>query len=273
MTVGVVVITANRDTHLRRLLRGLAGQRHGAADVVVVDMADASAVVDEAPLPVRRVELPVQGSALPLAAARNAGAAAIDGGQLVFLDVDCIPHPDLVADYAAALDAHPGALACGGVRYLHEGWDAPPPDAGDLDLRSDAHPGRPVPAGYELDVARPELFWSLNFGVARRTWRRLGGFDDGFRGYGAEDTDLAFRARHLGIPLLWVPGAIAYHQWHPASRLDPARTGEIVANARRFHDRWGHWPMHGWLSELAAAGAVRFEPAQGVLEEVSSCVT
>ena len=39
----------------------------------------------------------------------------------IFLDVDCIPHRRLVADYDAALAEHPGALACGRVRYLRRG--------------------------------------------------------------------------------------------------------------------------------------------------------
>jgi hypothetical protein len=39
-----------------------------------------------------------------------------------------------------------------------------------------------------------------------------------------------------------------------------------VANARRFHDRWQHWPMHGWLTELDQLGWLRFEPERDILE-------
>lgn len=265
MTVAVVITTAGRDRHLERTLAGLAAQRDPADEIVVVDMGDTG--VGMVP-PVRRVALPVTGSALPLAAARNAGAAATTSDQLVFLDVDCIPHPDLVGDHVRALSAAPPAIACGRVRYLREGWDDE--RQGGLDACSAPHPVRPCPDETTADHDHPELLWSLNIAVDRPTWDRLGGFDTGYRGYGAEDTDLGLRAGALGIPLLWVAGALAYHQWHPASRLDPARTGEIVANARRFRDRWQHWPMRGWLEELAAIGAVRFDPAADVLEEVPS---
>jgi GT2 family glycosyltransferase len=263
-TVGVVVIAADRDEHLARLLDGLAEQARRADRVVVVDMAGTADLTTGAPFDVERVAVARDGSTLPLGAARNAGAAALGCDVTVFLDVDCIPHPSLVADYAAALTARPDVLACGRVRYLCEGWSGTTPAM--LDACSTVHAARPTPAVDELDTQRHELFWSLNFAVTATTWGRLGGFDPSFRGYGAEDTDLGLRARQLDIPLLWVAGALAYHQWHPPTRRDPSRTPELVANARRFHRRWGSWPMRGWLDELAADGAVTFDPEHGVLE-------
>jgi GT2 family glycosyltransferase len=265
MTVTVVVPVSGRPVHLARTLGGLADQRRRPDRTVVVDMGHAD--LRDAPIPVQHVVLPVAGSALPLAAARNLGAAHGGEGHLVFLDVDCIPHPDLIGDHVAALDRIADVVACGRVRYLRQGW-AEEPAPVDLDVHSDPHPARPMPLDDLLDADRHELFWSLNFAVTTVTWRRLGGFDVGYRGYGAEDTDLGLRAAEAGIPLLWVAGATAYHQWHPPSRLDPARLPEIVANARRFRTRWGRWPMAGWLADLAAAGAVRFDPGADVLEVV-----
>ena len=92
-----------------------------------------------------------------------------------------------------------------------------------------------------------------------------GGFDADFVGYGGEDTDLAERARRLGVPLAWFDGGTAFHQWHRPSRLDPARTAELVGNAHRFRRRWGRWPMEGWLRELAVAGRRRLRPGRDVL--------
>jgi GT2 family glycosyltransferase len=266
MTVGVVVITADRDEHLGRLLAGLADQVRPADRVVVVDMAGSATPPTTAGVDVHRIVLTSDDGPLPLGAARNAGASAAGSDVVVFLDVDCIPHPRLVADYETSLAAHPGALACGRVRYLQQGWRGRAPAA--LDACSAAHPARPAPDDDAIDHDRHELFWSLNFAVGAPTWHRLGGFDTSFHGYGAEDTDLGLRARRLGVPLLWVAGALAYHQWHPPTRLDPGRAAEIVANARRFHRRWGSWPMLGWLEELAASGAVTFDPDGDVLEVV-----
>ena len=261
-TVAVIVPAGGRDDHLRRLLDGLAGQTRPADDVVIADMGDATAVLHAAPLTVRRHRVAATDAGLPLAAARNGAAATADAEVLVFLDVDCIPHRDLVADYAEAVPAAEPALTCGRVRYLRRGWDVERP----LDEQSDPHPARPLVDVATVDRDQPDLFWSLNFATDVATWRRLGGFDEGYAGYGAEDTDLGRRAQAANVPVVWLPGALAYHQWHPPTRLDPTRTPEIVANARRFRSRWGSWPMSGWLAELAADGAVRFDPDDDVLE-------
>ena len=91
-----------------------------------------------------------------------------------------------------------------------------------------------------IDRQRHELFWSLNFAVrradvaaARRVRFRL------LRLRRRGHRPRAARAQRLGIPLLWVAGALVYHQWHPPTRLDPSRTPEIVANARRFRAALG----------------------------------
>ena len=274
MTVAVVVIAAGRRTHLVRTLAGLAAQTTPADHVVVVDMEPECSVADIVVAPARCLPLPATGHRLPLAAARNAGAAAVGSDQLIFLDVDCIAAADLVERYVEVLTAHPTALACGPVRYLRRDWDAGSSDGtllkgAELKGASDSHPSRTAPRGRHVRLGDDhELFWSLSFGCAGATWTKIGGFDEGYRGYGAEDTDFAYRARRLSVPLAWFAGGTAYHQWHAPSRFDDAHLPDIVANARRFHDRWGSWPMTGWLEELQRRGRIDFDPARGRLDMV-----
>jgi GT2 family glycosyltransferase len=176
-----------------------------------------------------------------------------------------------VERYDEVLRSHPTAIACGPVRHLHQGWQHD--GTAGLDELSAAPVARPVPAGDDVRLGVDhEMFWSLSFGIDRSTWDRLGGFDEGYRGYGGEDTDFAFRARALQIPLAWFGGGTAYHQWHPPTRLDPERTAELVANARRFHDRWGTWPMTGWLTELGARGLVHFDADAGELRTTGAAL-
>ena len=87
---------------------------------------------------------------LPLSTARNLGAAtAISAGaeHLVFLDVDCIPNPTLVARYGEVLtDAPDGGgprVVCGDVAY-----EPPPPAGREPGGRQSAPPpsGSPAPA-------------------------------------------------------------------------------------------------------------------------------
>jgi len=245
LRTAVVTIVAGREEHLARQRAALA--RGPEVDHVVVGMgAQESATL----------VVPTDGP-LPLARARNAGAeAALAGGAelLVFLDVDCIPGPALVERYRAAARVTGPTLLCGPVTYLQPGA---------TELRPEPHPARPDPPdGTLLPEERRELFWSLSFAVTAEAWRRSGGFCEEYRGYGAEDTDFALAARDRGLGMAWVGGAHAFHQHHPPTRTDPARVAEIVANARLFHRRWGSWPMTGWLHDLAAAGAVEFDPTR-----------
>jgi GT2 family glycosyltransferase len=109
---------------------------------------------------------------------------------------------------------------------------------------------------------RVELFWSLAFAVTPATHERIGGFDEGYEGYGAEDTDYAFRARRAGVGLAWVGGAWAHHQHHPVSDPPVEHLHDIVRNARRFHAAWGRWPMEGWLRAFADLGLVEWSGAR-----------
>ena len=91
--------------------------------------------------------MPSDPRGLPLAAARNAGAAAAlaAGAELlVFLDVDCLPGRELLDHYANAARSGPPALLCGPVAYL----PPPPPGGYDPDRLSaipfHAGPARPA---------------------------------------------------------------------------------------------------------------------------------
>ncbi|WP_260853258.1 glycosyltransferase family 2 protein [Kocuria palustris] len=198
-----------------------------------------------------------------LAAARNAAgdAAARDGAEvIVFLDADCVPGPELGPAYAAAAAEHPGVL-CGPVTYLRaedRGCELSRLPA----LRS-PHPARPDPPAGEVRRASPAqrvLFWSLSFALTSATWRelrrRFGGFCERFTGYGGEDTDFAMSLAHEGIPLQWVGGADAFHQWHPVSSPPVEHLDDILRNGEVFARRWGWWPMEGWFEAFEQRGLV-----------------
>jgi N-acetylglucosaminyl-diphospho-decaprenol L-rhamnosyltransferase len=261
-TVACLVLARGRLSHLRRTLEGLAAQTHPPDEVVLVAMDDPEvARIGESSSIVTRIDTCPLGptGSLPLAAARNLAARGTSSDLLVFLDVDCIPAPDLVTDYLR--QQRPGLLM-GSVGYLPPGVDpGSPPALEVLHASAAPHPSRPAPRRRARRADRYELFWSLNFAVERATWRRLGGFDESYEGYGAEDTDLAFTARRMGVPAWFVVGAEAFHQHHPVGRPPVEHVESIVHNARRFHQKWGTWPMEGWLREFAALGLVEWEPS------------
>jgi GT2 family glycosyltransferase len=260
-----VITTAHgRHGHLQRQLRGLRNGTRRADLHVVVAIDDPGAAAIAAHASAHVVEYDTGTGALPIAAARNAGARVAlerDADLLVFLDVDCIPSTRLIDHYVAAADhvEHRDALLCGPVTYL------PPPGPGgypgDLEPLVDPHPARPAPPdGDVVDGSDYTLFWSLSFALSALTWQRIGGFHAEYEGYGAEDTDFAQTAWAAGVPLRWVGGADAFHQHHPVSNPPVEHVDDILRNAAIYHRRWGSWPMPGWLAAFEEMGLIQRAP-------------
>lgn len=277
-SVAVCSIASGRHAHLERQLWGLRRQTRAPDLVVVASMGDPGLadVVAHGAAPgwrtaVPSVPVPVEG--LPLAAARNvAAAAAIASGAhlLVFLDVDCIPSPGLVARYAAALHAARELTARGPVVLSGEVAYLPEVEQGqdyrdlDLDGLAEPHPGRPVLAPSAVEVAQDvRLFWSLSFAVTAADWVTLGGFDERYVGYGAEDTDFGQRLEAAGGSLVWVGGARAHHQHHPTSSPPVQHLQAVVTNANRFAAQWGWFPMETWLRAFEERGLARWSVREG----------
>ncbi|MDQ6933803.1 MAG: galactosyltransferase-related protein [Actinomycetota bacterium] len=283
LRTAVITVASGRHSHLRRQQHALA-QRNRPDVRVVVAMGDhdiGSVVADacrEEPDQVVVHAVPVPTAELPLASARNAGAeiAACRGAELlVFLDVDCIPGPRLLARYREAAEqvsrtAGP-VLLCGPVTYLAPlpagEADYPP----ELSALTNPHPARPAPMPGELQRAEDlRLFWSLSFAMSTPDWRKVGGFDEAYTGYGAEDTDLGQRVAALGGTMFWVGGADAYHQWHPVSDPPVEHVEAIVRNANVFRAKWGWTPMEGWLRAFADRGLAEYDAARGSWDHRSS---
>ena len=246
----VITINKDRGSHLQRLLEGLQ-RGEPPAEVVVVEMgAFGSPQMDE-----RVLRVPLTDSGLPLARARNAGRLTATGDVLIFLDVDCIPSEDLVSALTAAVAAHEGLICCK-VSYLTDivadGWSEANLAAGSM-----PHPARNFPAAGVAPVPHPGLFWSLAFGIPASTYDRLGGFDEGFSGYGSEDTDFAFRAAAMDIPILFSADGHAFHQRHASCDPPLNHFADIIRNAKLFRRRHGVWPMRDWLDAFARLGLIR----------------
>ena len=257
----LITPVAGRRSHLRLQQRALRDSDSQVDERIVVAMGVPPYL--ELTAGDTLVELPAS-SRLPLAEARNRGAAAAiaRGAELMlFLDVDCLPSRRLIERYIAASRAAPDDLLCGPVHYL----DPPGPDGYDLNRlpsRPTGHPARPTPTADRIvRDGNHELFWSLSFALTTETWVRIGGFDDAYAGYGAEDTDFGQRARAAGVGLSWVGGAWAFHQHHPTNDPPTQHVDDIVRNAELFHERWGWWPMQGWLTQFEQLGLIEWDPS------------
>ncbi len=264
--MAVITIVHGRHEHLRRQLRAIESLDPKPGLHVVVGMGDPALTEVLAREPsslTRYVEQPTQ-DRLPLAAARNMGVAEASARgvkAVALLDVDCIPAPSLVGDYAEALsslDNQDGpAVVSGRVRYLPEGMTEEEYTIPAMERRGNDNGLRVVPATDDLVRGEPTMLWSLNLGATVAHWQAVGGFDERYEGYGGEDTDFGQRLKRAGGDMWWTRNAGVFHQWHPVSRPPVEHVKDIVANANLFRDIWGWYPMEGWLEEFERRGLVR----------------
>ncbi|TCD07592.1 hypothetical protein EZ449_13710 [Pedobacter frigidisoli] len=249
MDISVITIVRGRERALVQLILGLSHNKQLPSELVIILMNEPVRKLPEAPFPINQLILN-HSATLPLAAARNLGAKNARAVQLVFLDVDCIPAPDLIELYSVKCQA--GFLNNGIVRYLKKG-------ATDVDGFCDRlnEMSGPDPVRSNLGHLPHELFWSLNFSCSANDYHRIGGFDEAFTGYGGEDTDFAFMARALGMGMTRID-AVAYHQYHDGYAPPLNHFIDIVDNAGKFFLKWNRWPMEGWLRAFAKMGLITF---------------
>ena len=258
-SASVLTLVRGRADRLRNLMAGLARQSVPPRELVVAWMQpERAADLPDPGCPVRHRH--VVGEPMPLAAARNRAAEAASGDLLVFLDVDCIPSPTLVAAYRRAA-AQVEGLFLGEVLYLPPGLDADvAADDAALARLGRAHPARPtVPTEGLRREPDPGQLWGLSFALPAHAWRAVGGMDEAYVGYGGEETDLAMRLAASGLPTFWVGGARAYHQHHPVHVPPLQHFDAILANAARFRGAHGRWCMTYWLDQFRAAGLIAWD--------------
>lgn len=261
-SLSVVTLASGRPDHLTNVVEGLRRQTQQPIELIVAVMQDTIYQLPEAPFPIRQIH--IRANELPLAAARNAAAAAAVGEGLVFLDMDCIPTPDLVADYAAGL-AELDGLIMGEVMYLPGGATAGAWTYEGFAAVAERHSDRrgPPPSGIEI-CADYRCFWSLNFAMRRATFLATGGFDERYAGYGGEDTDFGKTISLAGVPIAWIKGALAYHQYHPHHMPPVHHLDSVVRNAELFEAKWGYRTMGHWLHAFRLMGLVDDTPGQPI---------
>jgi glycosyltransferase involved in cell wall biosynthesis len=208
--LSIVIPSRDRRDAVTRLVHDLGDQlaaRESDDDVEIVVVLDGStdgsrAALVQLPLPVP-LRILWQPNAGP-AAARNRGLAAARGDVVLFLDDDMVPTPELVERHRRA---HEHAVAdhvvMGPCRFPAEAAVVPMnrewADALYDELERDTH------------IRRAEQFSVANTSAPRALWLAAGGFDERFRGWGAEDHELGARLLAAGVPVDYDRDAVVWH--------------------------------------------------------------
>ncbi len=233
MDASVVVPVHNRSEAFGNCLASLERQSadRSSFEVIVVDDGSSARAAEQVRLACGRagVTLIRHDRAQGVARARNAGAERAAGEVLIFLDVDCVAHHDLVAEHVAWQRRRPVAVC---------GWTSArelAPDQWDLLLGADWDFGDPA-ALFDRVAAEPVLhdpltellaepaasdwsfFWTHNVSVPREAFEQVGGFRAEFEIKGVEDVEFGYRLAKAGVPTVFGPLAKALHQPHSRRR-------------------------------------------------------
>ncbi|MBV6627552.1 MAG: glycosyltransferase [Rivularia sp. (in: Bacteria)] len=257
--ISVCTLYSRRSSHLQNLVQGLIKSKMHPWELVVICMNDSLPELPSTPFKINSFTINSSHN-LPLAEARSKAAAIAKGDFLIFLDVDCIPHPNLVETFAYHLE-NEDALYQGSIRYLNFGWCK---NWTFNTLQNDSTPNRlqgEELTGNQRVMHKYEFFWSLCFGIRKSTFTQIGGFDTRFTGYGGEDTDFSFTARLHKISFYKI-SALAYHQFHASYSPPLNHLKDIVENAKVFYDKWNFLPMDKWLKQFAELGYIRLADNQ-----------
>jgi len=272
-SIGVVVSTYNQPGHLRRCLRSLEQQSQRNFDIVVADdgsTAETRRIVEQFALsstrPVRHMWQEDRG--FRKTRILNTSVLATDAQYLVFIDGDCIAHPDFVREHV--LNSEPGRYLNGSLirlgKELSERITEQAIIEGDAFriawlLQQGHHIDRRylrLTLPYELRcrlnrATRTHLYWlGSNSSCFRDDLVAVNGFDNRFS-YGFEDGDFGNRLemRHI-VPKTVRWTAILLHLWH----AKPWAAPEVQAANRALMDEnlaLGRYRAVTGLDDIAAA--------------------
>jgi len=248
--VSVVITTYNRSDALLAVLHGLSLQSDRHFEVIVADDGSLAKhrqliVGSDVAKFLRVVHVWHPDIGFTAARIRNRGVAAASSGYVVFLDGDCVPDVDFIAQHKALAQA--GCFVNGSRVLLSPELTQRVLDGTEqicgrsklfwIKQRALGHASKLTHLLRLSDGARRvrrEFSWkgirSCNMGVWKADFERVDGFDESFIGWGHEDADFVLRLHHCGV--MRKNGFCAtevFHLWHKeASRNNELQNAELV---------------------------------------------
>jgi glycosyltransferase involved in cell wall biosynthesis len=251
--ISVVITTYNRPDALATVVKACFAQTDRNFEIIIADDGSAANTKDcidqlrvGAPVPVLHVWQPDDG--FRAAMARNRATLASSGDYVVFLDGDCIPQRDFIAQHRAL--ARRGYLVSGSRILMSPELTAKvlageiDPQQWSLGAKLKARTAGDINKVLQLMVRWPDIgreskrfTWrrikSCNLGVWRSDLDMVNGFDESFLGWGHEDSDLVVRLFNAGV--MRKDGAFStevFHLWHREAQRDQESSNRKVVLQR-----------------------------------------
>lgn len=225
-------------------------------DVIVVD--DGS--TDDTASTVRRLDLNYQlhyhylprTSHSSRSAARNLAISSAKGDVIVIVDADQIMPPTFMNEHLRLHAESPDLVVVGPRDFMSHGRVSIERLTQCFDRQAMPTVSRRDSRGQIL-AAVPESFnnmatcwhylFTCNTSIRRTHLLAVGGFDENFKGWGLEDSELGYRLRKRGLAFEYNPKAVLYHPFRPPFRqlnaeLKNERYNEWRANLKYFVQKY-----------------------------------
>lgn len=227
-SITLVVSTYENPHALEKVLAALALQRVPADEILIADDGSGESTKTAIDNGIRESSLPIrhywqEHGGFRKSIILNRAIAESHGDYLVFLDGDCVPELEFVADHASL--AERGSWVQGRRAFVKESsveiFSPSKSCVWSLAITGQLT-GLPKALRFPFPIIRRDRqqrgILGCNLGVWRDDLFAVNGFDETFVGWGREDADLANRLYHLGRPRKFVYGrAILYHLNHPVA--------------------------------------------------------
>jgi GT2 family glycosyltransferase len=184
--------------------------------------------------------------------------------HLLLLNNDATLEPTFFADMTRAIQARPDAGILGPTIYEHEDrskvWYA---GGVEYSWRALMQHNRQLPE--REDPVDTPFVTGCAMVIARDTIGRIGSLAECYFPAYFEDGDISMRARAAGIPVLYVPSAIAYHK--VGATVGATDLGVTLASAKnRLRVFFVRRNYHGLTKAIALGYLVVTKPARALLE-------
>lgn len=250
-TTSLVIATYNWPQALECCLLSVLRQRQLPDEIVIADDGSGKAtrqLIDEFR---SRFTIPLQhiwheDTGFQLAQIRNKANVAALGDYLIQVDGDLILHPDFVKEHRQA--AKPGHFIGGSRVILNQSLSQELIekkktsialfDKGVSNRLNGIHAPR-LGAALTRIIQTHNAYniRGCNMSYWKRDFMNVNGYNEAFRGWGREDTDLVFRFYNSGLQRSFIKlRAIAYHLWHKeADRSQLTTNDEQLQETIRQH--------------------------------------
>jgi len=251
--VSVVITTYNRSDALLAVLDGLSRQTDRVFEVIVADdgsSKDHQSLIFESHFAkvLRVIHVWHPDIGFTAARVRNRGVSASNGNYIIFLDGDCVPEIDFIAQHKAF--ARQGFYVNGSRVLLSPDFTKKVVNgSGNICGRSmmfwllqrfQGHANKLTGLLRFPDSSwrvQRKFSWkgirSCNMAVWRKDFELVDGFDESFVGWGHEDADFVLRLHNAGV--LRINGFCAtevFHLWHRDAARDKESKNAMVVLTR-----------------------------------------